>query len=511
MADALTLPASDNVRLLIVDDREENLYAFAQILRSESYQLDLARSGQDAFRFLLKHRYACLLCDVQMPEISGYELVSTLRQDPQHRETPVMFITAYGSSDAQVQKAFALGAVDFVTKPVDPVVLRTKLSVFAALERRKSELQAQRDLFQGVTQSLQEGVIVLESDGTASYTNPMLGRLWGEQFDEDKASDVLRSTDLYDAFSKVPLDEETHPFLLALRSEEVLEREVFVHTAGSAEGAYWSISALPVVRQDAPGTRMVIVLRDITDQKKAELEIQRKNRDLEQYAYAASHDLKAPLRHITSFGTILADELKDLPSPAAKDALAYILRAAKDMRVLVDGLLALSTVGAQALERQPLALAHLLRDVWEQQLRGADPIDAELVIQKNLPTVWADAGALRQVAANLLSNSIKFRRQGQTLRIDVRGERLPTISRVIFTDNGIGIRPEHAERIFQVFQRLHTKEEYEGSGIGLALCKKIMELHGGSIGVQSQSGTGASFVLELPAHRATASNENQSG
>src|SRR5690606_3755889 len=159
----------------------------------------------------------------------------------------------------------------------------------------------------------------------------------------------------------------------------------------------------------------------------------------------------------------------------------------------------------------PLDLAHLLRDVWEQQLRGADPIDAELVIQKNLPTVWADADALRQVAANLLSNSIKFRRQGQTLRIDVRGERLPTSSRVIFTDNGIGIRPEHAERIFQVFQRLHTKEEYEGSGIGLALCKKIMELHGGSIGVQSQSGTGASFVLELPAHRATASNENQSG
>lgn len=498
------------VRLLIVDDREENLYAFGQMLRSESYHVDLARSAQEAFRFLLRYRYACLLCDVQMPEINGYELVSVLRQDPEHRETPVMFITAHGSSDAQVQQAFQLGAVDFVTKPVDPVVLRAKLEVFAALERRQLELQRQRDLFQGVMQSLQEGLIVLEADGTASYTNSRLHQLWGAAFAQERAGEQLREQNLYEPASGAELREEEHPFRMALDGQAVLEREVRVQTASHPDGSYWSVSALPIAPRDSEPVRMAVLIRDIEQQKQAELEIQRKNRDLEQYAYAASHDLKAPLRHITSFAAILEQEMGGYDNAAAQEALKYIVRAANEMRILVDGLLALSTAGAQALEPQLLDLKPLLKRVWDQELRARPTVEAELRVRDDLPCIWADADAMRQVISNLLSNAVKFRKPEVVLRIEVWGDRLPTSTRLMFKDNGIGIAPGHAERIFQVFQRLHTREEYEGSGIGLALCKKILELHGGSIEARGQAGVGAEFVLELPTQSWRASDPQSS-
>lgn len=206
-----------DTRLLLVDDRPENLYALRQILAPEGYVLDLAPSGVEALRLLLRNRYACILCDVQMPQMSGLEFVKLVRADPTHSETAVMFITAFGGTNERLVEALELGALDYVTKPVEPQVLRAKVRVFVSLEQKRVEIARQRDLFHAAMSSLHEGVLVTDGATGAVFINDAMKQMYGGLLEPRSALGQLQALEVYAPSTRERLPESQNPFFLAER------------------------------------------------------------------------------------------------------------------------------------------------------------------------------------------------------------------------------------------------------------------------------------------------------
>ncbi|WEH41761.1 ATP-binding protein [Streptomyces sp. AM 2-1-1] len=253
---------------------------------------------------------------------------------------------------------------------------------------------------------------------------------------------------------------------------------------------------------------------DLKDRARAVLdaqtvELRRSNEELEQFAYVASHDLQEPLRKVASFCQLLERRYAEQLDDRAKQYISFAVDGANRMQHLINDLLTFSRVGRLHTDDQPVELGSLVRrtvgdlDVAVQQT-GAT------VTYEDLPTVHGQPTQLGLVLQNLIANALKFRAPGIAPAVHVAARRVPNPARggseeaqrpfweISVTDNGIGIAPEYAERVFVIFQRLHTRESYEGNGIGLALCKKIVEHHGGAIAVDTTVASGTRFTFTLP-------------
>jgi PAS domain S-box-containing protein len=251
--------------------------------------------------------------------------------------------------------------------------------------------------------------------------------------------------------------------------------------------------------------RIVIVTHDVTERVRAAEELEqraaelaRSNHDLEQFAYVTSHDLSEPLRMIASYTQLLDRRYRHLLDEDGKDFMRFIVEGAHRMRQLIDDLLMYSRIarGGSKIEHHSLdepldrALANLSHAVRE----------ACAVIERpdSLPVVPCNPSAIAQLFQNLIGNALKFRGD-EPMALRIRAERDGAMWHISVSDNGIGIAPEYFERIFVIFQRLHPRDRYEGTGIGLAICKKVVERHGGRIWVESAPGKGACFHFTLPA------------
>lgn len=279
------------------------------------------------------------------------------------------------------------------------------------------------------------------------------------------------------------------------------------------------LSPLPT----ASGLLVTAAVRDITDRKQAEeklrtyarhleelqasverknVELEQRNRELEQFAYVSSHDLQEPLRKIVAFG----DRLKTRYAPALDerglDYLARMQSAATRMQLLINDLLEFSRLTTRRRQFDPVDLSKIVQ---------ATIADMDVTIERaggrvdvgDLATIDADPVQMRQLVQNLIGNALKFRRPGAAPEVKIWGKLAPgkgdaSMYELRVSDNGIGIDPKYAERIFTVFERLHPREQYEGTGIGLAICRKIAERHGGTIAVESEVGGGSTFVVRLP-------------
>lgn len=240
------------------------------------------------------------------------------------------------------------------------------------------------------------------------------------------------------------------------------------------------------------------VIRDITkilntEEKLEELtlELQRSNSELRQFAAVAAHDLQAPLRTIGNFAQILILRHKDQLNSEAEDKLERIVGASQRMQSMINNLLTLSQVG-EKMNREPVELNEIFDEIvadFEMTITEAQAI----IGRDNLPCLLGDRGQLRQLLQNLLSNAIKFRHSETSPQIHVSVADGGGHWILCVTDNGIGIEQKHFDKIFQLFQRLHSRNEYPGSGIGLSICKKIVEGHGGKIEVESEAGKGSRF------------------
>jgi two-component system sensor histidine kinase/response regulator len=225
-------------------------------------------------------------------------------------------------------------------------------------------------------------------------------------------------------------------------------------------------------------------------------ELSRSNAELEQLAYVASHDLQEPLRMITSYLQLLEQRYKNKLDADANEFIEFAVDGAKRMQRLIDDLLTYSRLGSRAKPFQPTNCETVVKDAMRAVRAAIEESGAQIACSP-LPTVMADGAQLTQLFQNLLANAIKFRRnQAPHIRIDA--EAVEDAWRFSVQDDGIGIAPEYFDRIFVMFQRLHGRREYPGTGIGLALCKRIVEHHGGHIWVESEPGQGSAFNFTLP-------------
>jgi PAS domain S-box-containing protein len=227
-------------------------------------------------------------------------------------------------------------------------------------------------------------------------------------------------------------------------------------------------------------------------------ELERSNRELEQFAYVISHDLREPARMVESYMNLLAKRYQGQLDEKADMFIDYAVGGAERMQEMINALLDLSRIGTRGEEPAPTDAEAVLDRTLRLLGRVIEETNAE-VTHTPLPTVLADKAQLSQVFQNLIANAIKFRREGVPPRVHISAEREGDEWVFSVADNGIGIDPEQADRIFQVFQRLHTEDEYPGLGIGLALCKRIVERHGGRIWVESEPGKGSTFYFTLAA------------
>ena len=230
--------------------------------------------------------------------------------------------------------------------------------------------------------------------------------------------------------------------------------------------------------------------------KERTAELERSNQELEQYAYVASHDLQEPLRMVASYAELLAKHYQGELDEKADIFLGYIVDGAGRMQELINDLLALSRVGTRGKPPQPTDCNEVVSQVLQNLGKSIDASGVEIVTA-DLPTVMVDRTQLRQVFQNLIANAIKFRSEDSP-RVELTTQRDSGNWEICVADNGIGIDRSHHERIFTIFQRLHARDKYEGSGIGLALVKKIVERHGGRVQLESEAGQGAHFSFTLP-------------
>jgi signal transduction histidine kinase len=276
--------------------------------------------------------------------------------------------------------------------------------------------------------------------------------------------------------------------LVALRqAHDELETRVVQRTADLAQ-ANQALEAEIRVRMHAEE-----VIRQYTK------ELERSNQELQQFAYVASHDLQEPLRMVSSYLQLLERRYGEQFSDDARDFINFAVDGAKRMQALIDDLLAFSRVGTRSKPFTPVALDQVVSHAMSN-LEIALRETQATIHYDDLPVVEGDPTQLVQLFQNLIGNALKFH-SSQPPRIQIIESRQNGMAEILVADNGIGIDPDYAERIFLIFQRLHTREEYPGNGIGLAICKRIVERHGGKIWVDSHPGNGSTFHFTLPAHQ----------
>ena len=276
---------------------------------------------------------------------------------------------------------------------------------------------------------------------------------------------------------------------------------IFPHRIAGGETRMVEVNASPITHKGQ--TILFSIIHDITDRIRAEeqlrktlAELSRSNEELQQFAYVASHDLREPLRMVVSYTELLAKRYGNQLDDAANKFIAYAVEGATRLQRLIDDLLAFSRVGTKRQPQESAPTGELL-DAAVHNLQAAIEESGAVITHDALPTVRADHSQLIQLFQNLVGNAIKFRRPGAPPHIHVTACNLGQEWQFSVADNGIGIDPQFNERIFVIFQRLHAREQYPGTGIGLAICKRIVERHGGRIWVESTPGEGTTFHFTL--------------
>ncbi len=376
-------------------------------------------------------------------------------------------------------------------------------SLRAIAQRQQAE--AQLRLLSTALESADNGVAVTDRQGQILWVNPAFTKLTGYSRDEavGKNPRVLKS-------GQHPAEFYQQMWATIVKGEPWHGELVNRHKDGSLYPEEMTIT--PVRADGANITHFVAIKQDIRERKSTQAallqttdEVKRSNRDLEQFAYIASHDLQEPLRAVGGYVKLLQRRFPENIDPKAVEYINGAAEGAARMERLINDLLAFSRVGTHGEAFSPADLNEVLNEALYNLQISIKTAQAK-VTRDVLPTLAVDATQMMQIFQNLIGNAIKF-----------RGERPPEIhvgvqkqpGKWVFSvrDNGIGIEPEYFERIFQIFQRLHTRGHYPGTGIGLAICKKMVERHNGSIWVESQPGQGTTFFFSLPQ---TSANMKQS-
>jgi PAS domain S-box-containing protein len=365
-------------------------------------------------------------------------------------------------------------------------------------ERKRAEIEAEKQTRQLETlfQVLPVGAVVANADGSLRRANDTAREIWGgDVFNAESVEEYGKYSAVW-ADSGKPVEPDEWTMAQVLRGEKVTDPNVYEIRTFDGERRIIMEYGMPVRDEHGDVSRAVVALTDITERKEYQQKLKESNERLEQFAYAASHDLQEPLRMVSSYLQLIEQRYANELDEDGEEFLEFAVDGAERMSNMIDGLLEYSRVETQGDPFEPVDLEDVLDDVLaDLQLRIVES-GAEITTD-SLPRVEGDAGQLRQVFQNLLSNAIEYSGD-EPPRIRVETEHTDSRWRVSVHDEGIGIDPDDQDRVFEVFQRLHGQDAGSGTGIGLALTRRIVERHGGEIRVDSEPGEGTTFSFTLP-------------
>lgn len=504
------LPTVDEpAKILLVDDRPDKLVALSAVLAELGQELIVAHSGKEALRLVLSHDFAVILLDVSMPVMDGYETASLIRQRRKSEHTPIIFITAMSATENHASKGYSLGAVDYIYAPVIPDILRAKVSVFVDLFkkgvaiRRQSEALRQaaerradrlEDRLESLLNRLNVGIFRCTLSGQLISANPAFMRIYGINPSVDPQTLMM---------SQFYLDENDQRILKEHLEHEGRVHEWHVHQRRLDGARIWCSISKTLLTDGNNEFFIDGLVEDITVRKEAEAaliakaeELARSNAELEEFAYVASHDLQEPLRMVSSYASLMNERYAGTLDERGKVFLLQMVDSSKRMQDLIRDILSFSRIGKEVSVGK-VSCEEVLDRVLYNLAAAIDECHAE-VRRKTLPVLHGDAVLIAQIFQNLIGNALKFRRPGVPPVITIGAERQGAWWSLAVQDNGIGIPPDCVERVFQLFQRLHSHAEYGGTGIGLAICRKAVRHHGGDITVDSVVGEGSTFRFTMP-------------
>jgi len=382
----------------------------------------------------------------------------------------------------------------------EPLHFIAQIQDITARREAEAALARSEALYRSLTENAHDMVTILDGEGAIAYDSPALETVLGYGHREWIGRPVLERVH--------PDDRERVEGFLRETLARPGENIPFERRARRADGSWRWLDGVGRNLLGDPAVRGIVTnSRDVTDRVEVRSrleayarELERSNRELQDFAYVASHDLQEPLRKIHAFGDRLAAQHAAALGDQGQDLLRRMQAAARRMQTLIQDLLAYSRVGTRAEPFVPVDLARVAGEVIADLQASIDESGGRVEVGP-LPPVRADAMQMRQLLQNLIGNALKFHREGVPPLVRLTGaEAAGGTVELRVEDNGIGFDPRYRDRIFTPFERLHARTAYEGTGMGLAICRKIVHRHGGEIGTESAPGEGAAFIVTLPAH-----------
>ena len=490
--------------LVVEDNREMNAFV-AEALRP-GHRVATALDGQEGLEKALRLRPDLIVSDIMMPRMSGEELVREVRRRRDLDDVPILLLSARADEEARV-RLLSSGAQDYLVKPF---VTEELLARAAGLVARKREVEGRlREsyaLLHAVTEGVSDAIFVKDAQSRYLMINTPGARLLGRAVPEVLGRDDAALLGPAEG-ARIRADDA---WIIA--EGRSLTREE-THTRDGVTRNYL-VSKGPHRDKDGRVIGVLGIARDVTELKRSEEEVRKLNAELEQrvhertaqledankemeaFSYSVSHDLRAPLRRIDGFSALLLAQYSDRLDAQGQEHLQRLRVSAQRMGQLIDDILQLSRAGRAEIQRREVDLSAVAREI-ARDLRASQPErPAEFAIAPGL-VADGDAGLLRVVLENLLGNAWKFTGRRPVAHIEVgaseqAGERVYTVR-----DDGAGFNPDKAGKLFMPFQRLHSEDDFPGTGIGLALVQRIVRRHGGRIWAEGAVDQGAAFHFTL--------------
>jgi PAS domain S-box-containing protein len=520
-------PPGGRPRILLVDDHRANLVALEAILAPLGAELIQASTSRNALRAVLSHDFAVILLDVQLPEMDGFELAAVIKTRERSRRTPIIFLTAIHSEPSKIFLGYAQGAVDYLLKPFDPEILRSKVSVFVELWKQREQIKEQQERIHAQERAEQERKSDLRY---RMLTDSMPGCIWAATPDGQiyyanrrwlEYSGRQATPEGFGFFGALPPEDEARvraEWLAAIRDRKRIELEVRLH---GSDGAYrWHLLRTePELDETGAPVNWIASAFEVDTQKRMEEERQQllareqaaraaaevANRAKDDFLATVSHELRTPLTAILGWTRMLRTGA--VVEAAIPRALETVERNARVQAQLIEDILDVSRIvsGKMRVEIRRLDLRLAVQAAVEAAGPGAQAKGVELVpdICDGLIECFADPGRLQQICWNLIANAIKFTPRGGrvTAQLSREGSGEDARGVVSIADTGAGISSAFLPHVFERFRQEDSSmtRSQGGLGLGLAIVRHLVELHGGRVEAFSDGeGRGARFVVRLP-------------
>lgn len=527
----MTQNMNEIVDILMVDDRPDGLLAMEALLTDpEKYRLVKANSGLEALALVEQYDFAVILMDVQMPEVDGFQAARLIRQKKAYVHIPIIFVTAINKDDRYVYQGYESGAVDYIFKPFDPLILTSKVAVFADLHLQKRKVRWQAEelarneallhrsyiqslefeslkRYQNLADAIPHIVWRASSEGTVDYYNQLWSSYTGMSLEQSLG------TGWQEAFNSYDLRILLTTWSDAIHEARNFETECRIRRHDGVYRWHW-IKGVPEKNSDGQVIAWLGTCTDIQDRKSFEKKVVEAQKNAEaaslaksQFLANMSHEIRTPLSAIMGFTELMMDE--DATDDEKNTNLQIVRRNGQQLLKIIDEILDISKVEAGRLETENevvnlVDLMSGIESLMEVQA-NAKGIDLKIEIDQKIPDcVRTDETRLRQILINVIGNAIKFTHDGEvrvTVTYGMNEEGL-SLLKVLIQDTGIGLDPKAEEQLFTPFHQADTSTTrlYGGTGLGLALSRQLARALGGDVWLdRSELGQGSTFVVQINA------------